>query len=101
MKNKNTDMKSKFTKNIYVFNTKSKHCFTGNFVKVGTRNRVTLTNIYGKSERMPITNLIPMTPYEAAVVSTGERIVRRKDVMTVAERQMANCYRTFVKLATR
>lgn len=84
------------TRGLFAFNTKDNHCYQISSNNVGTRNRVTMIDIYGHAHRKSITHLVPMTPYEAAVVSTGERLVRRKAASTESERQLMSLYRDFI-----
>lgn len=81
--------------NTFVFDRKNKHCYMITSQDVGTRNRVTMLDIYGKKSRKAITDFVPMTDFEAFVVTEGERITRRKAAMTAADSQLAYCYRKF------
>lgn len=83
------------TENTFVFDRKNKHCYMITSSEVGTRNRVTMLDIYGRKSRRAITNFAPMTDFEAFIVQEGERITRRKAVMTAADSQLAYCYRKF------
>lgn len=83
------------TENTFVFDRKNKHCFMITSHEIGTRNRVTMLDIYGKKSRRAITNFAPMTDFEADVVMEGERITRRKAAMDPAAAQLAYCYREF------
>jgi hypothetical protein len=84
--------------NILVFDRKNKHCYKINSSEVGTRNRVTVSDIYGRKSRRTITNFTPMTEFEAFIVPEGERITRRKAAMTAADSQIAYCYRKYAAL---
>lgn len=81
----------------YAFNPKNNHSYVVTSNRVGTRNRVTMIDIYGKTHRAAITDFIQMTDFEAAIVMTGERITRRKAATNDAEKQMMYCYREFIK----
>lgn len=83
------------TENTFVFDRKNKHCYMITSSEVGTRNRVTMMDIYGKKGRRAITNFAPMTDFEAFVVMKGERITRRKARMNSADAALAHCYRKF------
>lgn len=83
------------TENTFVFDRKNKHCYMITSSEIGTRNRVTMMDIYGRKTRKAITNFAPMTDFEAFIVQEGERITRRKAAMTPADAQLAYCYRDF------
>lgn len=88
---------TKLIKNVNVYSPKTAHCYRITSKKVGTRNRVTMKDIYGNSHRASVLKLVEMTPYEASIVSLGERITRRKDAMTITDKLMSGCYKKFVK----
>lgn len=83
------------TENTFVFDRKNKHCYMITSPEIGTRNRVTMLDIYGKKDRKAITNFAPMTDFEAFIVMEGERITRRKARMSSADATLAYCYRKF------
>lgn len=89
-------MTRKNDKKRYAFNTKDKHCYQIVSERVGTRNRATVKDIYGKKHRMSTTHFVDMSSFEAAVVSEGERIARRKHRANLVERQLCAVYRAFI-----
>lgn len=44
------------TRGLFAFNTKDNHCYQISSNKVGTRNRVTMIDIYGHAHRKSITH---------------------------------------------
>ncbi len=84
-----------------VYNPKTAHCYRITSKSVGTRGRVTMKDIYGNTHRGPVSGLVQMTPFEAAVVAEGERTVRRKHTMSEMDRTLASCYTAFVNTIKR